>query len=267
MSNMFHCAGLQCTRLWHCFGNEDNHIGIETIQELLAASHSNVLPINTHNLTAANGKKGLQIGYGNVTYDELRRYLQVSGMVRMLNINLQVTVDAAVKKAQLAFELSGEPVLKLEVLTESRRTSNDSAVVEAYKRLMEWNPKLIIMPLLSASYRHASQLVESGCPLLRVMGSPIGSCRGIDDYAEFQQICGLGVPVVLDGGVGSPEDFRRALEAGAQGVLINSVLFANGSDPATVMRRFVDKCHELRLLDPGVGGYEHGNVLSLAHKC
>jgi thiazole synthase ThiGH ThiG subunit len=48
----------------------------------------------------------------------------------------------------------------------------------------------------------------------------------------------LPIPVVLDGGIGQTTDIERAAALGADGVLINSVLFETGRPPVAVMAEF-----------------------------
>jgi thiazole synthase ThiGH ThiG subunit len=55
--------------------------------------------------------------------------------------------------------------------------------------------------------------------------------------------------VILDGGVGSVEDYRQALALGADGCLVNSMLFACAATPDEVLRRFVDDASE-RVREP-----------------
>jgi thiazole synthase len=88
----------------------------------------------------------------------------------------------------------------------------------------------------------SQRLVELGCPLLRVMGSDIGSGRGIVDRDMFGRVCTLPVPIVLDGGVATAADFASAFAAGAQGCLINSALFAGPAPPDVILRTFVRTC-------------------------
>src|SRR5437879_3421242 len=90
----FRAAGLEMTRIWHCFGNYAHRVDLWTIQRMLRASGTNVLPINTHRLSPTSLRNGLEIGFGGVTVDELRERRPLDGMVLMLNINHQTTAAA-----------------------------------------------------------------------------------------------------------------------------------------------------------------------------
>ncbi|MFC5473917.1 hypothetical protein ACFPM8_08080 [Paraherbaspirillum soli] len=236
---VFDVAGLRMTRIWHCFGNYMHKVDLDTVLNMLSASKTNVLPINTHLLDQASGRSGLNIGFGGVQFDQLAEKISMDEMVIMLNINHQTSAQAAIDKTKLAYALTGERVVKLEVLNNDLRTSNNAELIKAVKQLRKDLPELIIMPLLHNDYESAETLVELGCPLLRVMGSGIGDGLGIVDANEFERICALPVPVVLDGGVRGAEDYAHAHKLGAVGCLINSALFVEDAPPEQLLAKFL----------------------------
>ena len=231
-------SGLALERFWHCFGTERHRAPLDLIVELLHTSGTNVLPINTHHLDNRRRRAALEHGFGGATYDALGERIDLSRYVKMLNVNLRTTADEAVQTAKIAVDMTGERVLKLEVLQPRLRHSRDDHVVEAARRLIAWEPALVVMPLISCCADTAKAAIDAGCPLLRVMGSPISSGQGIADEAAFAEICSSPIPVVLDGGIGKTTDVNRAAALGADGVLINSVLFDTGCGPVGVMAEF-----------------------------
>lgn len=233
-------ADLHMSRIWHCFGNYMHRVDLPTIQRMLASSLSNVLPINTHHLSETTKREGLMIGFGGVTFDQLAAVHPVDQMVIMLNINHQTSAEAAVAKARLAYSLTKERVVKLEVLNQDLKTSNNVALIDAVRMLKAELPQLIAMPLITNNYEDACTLLELGCPLLRVMGSGIGEGRGIVDTREFGRICELPVPVVLDGGVRNAGDYQIAHALGAEGCLVNSALFGGNSPPDVMLASFLE---------------------------
>lgn len=235
----FCCHELEMTRVWHCFGNYMHKVNLQTILNMLAASKTNVLPINTNSLNPTSGREGLIIGFGGVRFDQFSSVYDVKQLVIMLNINHQTTSKAAVDKTLLASELTGEQVIKLEVLNDDFITSNNAQLIKAVEQLNKLNNKLTIMPLLACDLDDAKRLIDLGCPLLRVMGSGIGSGSGILDPDQFEQICALGTPVVIDGGVASAADFSLATKLGAQGCLVNSMLFGTSTLPEENLKSFM----------------------------
>jgi thiazole synthase len=237
----FLCNGLKMSRVWHCFGNYMHQVTHEDVELMLAASKTNVLPINTHQLNNNNGMDSLIIGFGNVKFDDLATKLPIENMTIMLNINHQTNAKDAIKKTLRAFELIEERVIKIEVLNKDLKTSNNIELIKAIEKLNKTNNNLILMPLLECNLEDAKKFVDLGCPLLRVMGSPIGSGSGIINCEEFSKICELGIPVVIDGGVGSANDFAIAVDLGASGCLVNSMLFEKENHPAKELRKFMEE--------------------------
>lgn len=235
----FTVAGLAMSRVWHCFGNYMHSVDLPTVIAMIGASKTNVLPINTHLLSKNSGQRGLKIGFGEVYFEGMNSVAAFEKMMPMLNINHQITAQAAIEKTRLAVEMTNIKLIKLEVLNDDLKTSNDVALIQAVAALKHTHPDLIIMPLLSNNFVVAADLVELGCPLLRVMGSPIGSGAGIIDAATFERICTLPVPIVLDGGVRNAADLKQAIELGAQGCLINSALFMDKRAPQIVLSEFM----------------------------
>lgn len=238
---LFEVCDFRMTRIWHCFGNYMHRVDLTTIIAMLSASGTNVLPINTHLLNKFNQRDGLVIGFGGVTYDQLAESVRLDNMIIMLNINHQTNVHDAVDKTKLAYELTSEKIIKLEVLNSDLKTSNDTHLIQSVSILKNEIPELVLMPLIGNDFGVAKQLVDLGCPLLRVMGSGIGDAKGILDEPQFKKICSLPVPVILDGGVRDARDLRIAVELGAQGCLINSSLFLHGNPPEIELKRFLQE--------------------------
>lgn len=235
----FSCDGLSLATIWHCFGNYMHRVDMRQVLEMLRASGTNVIPVNTHLLDAGRRREHLLIGFGGVTFDALAAAKDLSRYILMVNVNHQTTAAAAVEKTLLAADMTGIETIKLEVLTKDLKSSNDSELIEAVRILRQRRPDLRIMPLHSNDPEVASRLVDAGCPLLRVMGGPIGSGSGIADEEAFAACCRLGVPVVLDGGVGDADDYLAATRLGASGCLVNSMLFEQGQEPYEVLGDFV----------------------------
>jgi len=58
-----------------------------------------------------------------------------------------------------------------------------------------------------------------------VMAAPVASGRGIPDPAPIRRIIdGTGIPVVVEGGLGTARHATLAMEMGADAVLVNTAL-------------------------------------------
>ena len=215
--------------LWHCFGVRDEIVDFGMACRMLDASGTSLLPINTNQFRPL-------IGHGDVTWEQFKPEAEARGLVPCLNINLQTSAAAAVAQAVNFRKATGISLLKLEVLdADDDCDSNDAACIDATSILMDDGFK--VMPLISADPTAAATILDIGVPLLRVMGSPIGSGRGIVDADCVALICeDADVPVILDGGIGSPGDARFALELGCDGFLVNSALFTGDLGPDEWLR-------------------------------
>src|SRR4051794_577947 len=195
--------------LWHCFGVDGHEVGLDAAVEMLRLSRTTLLPINTHAIAKARASAAsLRIGHGSLTYAALRDSDVVADLLPCLNINLQTSAEDAVALARAARDLTSISLLKLEVLGPAWRTSKDAAVITGSRTLGAGG--CAFLPRISAGPGAEEELVALGVPLLRVMGSPIGSCAGIAEPARIREIVALGTPVILDGGLGSAEDFLEA---------------------------------------------------------
>lgn len=220
------------TPFWHCYGTPDTPTVDEwTALRMLQTSRSWLLPINCHALQ----EKGPLIGHGDVTWKRFRRFQVAASAVPCLNVNLQTSAKAAAALTRVASKETGLDLIKLEVLTPDLLSSQDFEVIAAASELAE--DGFHVLPLISSDPEAAGVLADLGVPLIRVMGSPIGSGQGIQDPAAVREIVDLGIPVILDGGISSPEDAKQAIDLGCAGFLVNSCLFNDG-DPVRALATF-----------------------------
>lgn len=100
-----------------------------------------------------------------------------------------------------------------------------------------------MLPFIRPDAGLAKRLVDLGAVALRVMASPVASARGVlDPDAVRAVIETVDVPVVAEGGLGTPEQVSEALALGADAVLVNTAIATARDSPATAaaMRRAVD---------------------------
>lgn len=225
---------------WNCFGR-DAHTRVDeaTVLGMVAAADACLLPLNTD-------RDELVVGHGDVTWQRFRPHAERLGLIPAVNVNLRTTVKEAVAAANLGWHQSGPEggrcdLLKLEVLTDDLARSNDAACVFATEALLERGYR--VMPLISCDPDVAIELAcmhhdGLAVPLLRVIGSPIGSGGGIQDPEALEQITDLGLPVILDGGVGTVRHAQEALRFGCAGFLLNSCLFTHPAGPIRRLREF-----------------------------
>ena len=88
----------------------------------------------------------------------------------------------------------------------------------------------IVLPYIHADPVLCKRLEDSGTAAVMPLGSPIGSNKGLKtiDFLEII-ISQSNVPVIVDAGIGSPSDAARALEIGADAVLVNTAIAVSGN--------------------------------------
>jgi thiazole synthase len=152
------------------------------------------------------------------------------------------TADEAVRTLHLARELGMDELVKLEVIGDPKTLFPDNtATVEAAKRLVKEGFQ--VLPYCSDDLITCKRLEEAGCLAVMPLAAPIGSGLGIRNPHNIRLILdNIGVPVIVDAGVGTASDAAIAMELGCTAVLMNTGI-AGAKKPvlmAEAMRLGVD---------------------------
>jgi thiazole synthase len=152
------------------------------------------------------------------------------------------SADEAVRTLHLARELGMDDFVKLEVIGDPKTLFPDNtATVEAAKRLVKEGFK--VLPYCSDDLITCKRLEEAGCLAVMPLAAPIGSGLGIRNPHNIRLIIeNVGVPVIVDAGVGTASDAAIAMELGCTAVLMNTGI-AGAQKPvlmAEAMRLAVD---------------------------
>ncbi|KIO76364.1 thiazole synthase [Pedobacter lusitanus] len=143
----------------------------------------------------------------------------------------------AVFAAQMAREALETNWIKLEIHPDPKYLMPDP--VETLKATEEL-AKLgfIILPYIHADPVLCKHLENAGTAAVMPLGSPIGSNKGLKtiDFLEII-ISQSNVPVIIDAGIGSPSDAAKAMEIGADAVLVNTAI-AVSRDPVKMAEAF-----------------------------
>jgi thiazole synthase len=128
--------------------------------------------------------------------------------------------EDALRTARLGRELGISDMIKLEVLADQQTLlPHPVQTLEATRILAEEGFTVLVYtsddPVL------AKELESAGAAAVMPAGAPIGS--------------GLGVPIIIDAGVGTASDVTVAMELGASGVLLNTGI-AGAADPVRMAR-------------------------------
>jgi len=132
------------------------------------------------------------------------------------------TADEAIRTLHLARELGMDDFVKLEVIGDPKTLFPDNtATVEAAKRLVKEGFK--VLPYCSDDLITCKRLEEAGCLAVMPLAAPIGSGLGIRNPHNIRLIIeNVGVPVIVDAGVGTASDAAIAMELGCTAVLMNT---------------------------------------------
>lgn len=146
------------------------------------------------------------------------------------NINLLPNTSGArnakeaVFAAQLAREAFETNFLKLEIHPDPKYLLPDP--IETLKATEEL-AKLgfIVLPYIHADPVLCKLLESAGTAAVMPLGSPIGSNKGLKTIDFLEIIIEQSkVPVIVDAGIGAPSDAAKAMEIGADAVLVNTAI-------------------------------------------
>lgn len=169
--------------------------------------------------------------------DDLMQHLSAAHINLLPNTSGVRTAKEAVFAAQLAREALETNWIKLEIHPDPKYLLPDP--IETLKATEEL-AKLgfIVLPYIHADPVLCKRLEDAGTAAVMPLGSPIGSNKGLRtiDFLEII-IDQSNVPVVIDAGIGAPSDAARAMEIGADAVLVNTAI-AVSADPVKMAMAF-----------------------------
>lgn len=147
------------------------------------------------------------------------------------------TAKEAVLAAQLAREALETDWVKLEIHPDPKYLLPDPIeTLYATEELAKLG--FIVMPYIHADPVLCKRLEDVGTAVVMPLGAPIGTNKGLKtlDFLEII-ISQSNVPVVVDAGIGAPSDAAKAMEMGADAVLVNTAIAVAG-DPVRMALAF-----------------------------
>ena len=145
--------------------------------------------------------------------------------------------EEAIQAAHLAREILGTNWLKLEIHPDTRYLMPDPIeTLKAAEKLCQQG--FVVLPYVHADPVLCKRLEEVGCAAVMPLGSPIGSNSGLKTETFLEIIIEqANVPVIVDAGIGAPSHAARAMEMGADAVLVNTAI-AVANDPVVMAEAF-----------------------------
>ena len=151
------------------------------------------------------------------------------------------TAEEAIRMAFLGHELAcqlGQTenfFVKLEVIADPKYLLPDPiGTLKAAEFLVKKG--FTVLPYINADPILALHLEDLGCATVMPLGSPIGSGQGLNNKSNIEIIVeNAKIPVIIDAGIGTPSDAAKALELGADGVLLNTAV-AQSTNPTQMAK-------------------------------
>ncbi len=168
---------------------------------------------------------------------DIIEYLEADKYLVLPNTSGAMNAEEAIRIARLGRAAGLGDFLKLEIHHEVNYLLPDP--IESLKATeMLAKEGFKVMAYMNADPSLALRLQDAGAAALMPLGSPIGTNRGIETETMISIIieqCSL--PVVVDAGIGLPSHAARAMEIGADAVLINTAI-AIAQNPVEIARAF-----------------------------
>lgn len=189
--------------------------------------------------------------------DDLLTPLRQAGVRLLPNTSGARNAKEAIFAAELAREMLGTQWIKLEIHPDPKYLMPDAIeTLEAAKVLCEKG--FIVLPYVHADPVLCRRLEEVGCAAVMPLASPIGSNQGLITESFLKIIIEQAqVPVVIDAGIGAPSQAARAMELGADAVLVNTAI-ASSAQPIAMAKCFnmAVQCGR-QAFEAGLGRVQH----------
>ncbi|MCG8425252.1 MAG: thiazole synthase [Proteobacteria bacterium] len=181
---------------------------------------------------AASGTEIVTVALRRVELDRSKPSLLDAidpGYILLPNTAGCYSADEAIRTLHLARELGMDQFVKLEVIGDKKTLFPDNAAtVEAARRLVKEGFR--VLPYCSDDLITCKRLVDAGCLAVMPLAAPIGSGLGIRNPHNIRLIVEamdeMGIPVIVDAGVGTASDAAVAMELGCTAVLMNTGIAA-----------------------------------------
>ena len=202
------------------------YANLTTMQESISASECQIVTVAVRRVqTNAPGHEGLAEA---IDWSKIWMLPNTAGCQ---------TAEEAIRVARLGREMAkllgqeDNNFIKLEVIPDPKYLLPDPiGTLQAAEQLVKEG--FAVLPYINADPLLAKRLEEAGCATVMPLGSPIGSGQGLKNEANIAIIIeSAQIPVVVDAGIGTPSEAARAMEMGADALLINSAI-AMAANPA-----------------------------------
>jgi len=154
--------------------------------------------------------------------DNLLDWLPLDRFTILPNTAGCYTAEDAIRTCRLAREAGIGTLVKVEVIGDEKTLFPDvPATIEACRVLVKEGFQ--VLPYVTDDPVACRRLEEAGCAAVMPLAAPIGSGLGIRNPHNIRLIIeNVGIPVIVDAGVGTASDAAIAMELGCTAVLMNT---------------------------------------------
>jgi thiazole synthase len=189
---------------------------------------------------AASGAEVVTVAVRRVDLDRSKQegvlhHLDPNRLLLLPNTAGCYTAEDAIRYARLARAAGFTDWVKLEVIGDQETLLPDpEATVRAARELV--GDGFTVLAYTNDDLITALRLEDAGCAAVMPLASPIGSGLGLINPYNVRTIKSrLGVPVIVDAGVGTASDAAVTMEQGVDGILMNTAI-AEATDPVRMGR-------------------------------
>ena len=185
---------------------------LEDMAASVVASESNMVTMALKRIDAQSAE------------DDLLDSLKGTNVHLLPNTSGARTAKEAVLAAQLAREALETNWVKLEIHPDPKYLLPDPIeTLYATEELAKLG--FVVMPYIHADPVLCKRLEDAGTAVVMPLGAPIGTNKGLRTLDFLESIISQSnVPVVVDAGIGAPSDAAKAMEMGADAVLVNTAI-------------------------------------------
>jgi thiazole synthase len=197
----------------------------ELMGEAIIASGSELVTVALKRVDLNNGQ------------DAMLQHLSANHISLLPNTSGVRNAKEAIFAAELAREALETNWIKLEIHPDPKYLLPDPIeTLLAAEELVKLG--FIVLPYIHADPVLCKRLEEVGTAAVMPLGAPIGSNKGLrtSDFLEII-IEQSNVPVIVDAGIGAPSDAAKAMEMGADAVLVNTAI-AVADNPVEMAKAF-----------------------------
>jgi len=161
--------------------------------------------------------------------DNLLHHLKHDTINLLPNTSGARNAKEAIFAAQLARQAMETNWLKLEIHPDPRYLLPDPIeTLKATEELVRLG--FIVLPYIHADPVLCKRLEDVGTAAVMPLGAPIGTNKGLRTIDFLEIIIEQSrVPVIIDAGIGAPSDASKAMELGADAILVNTAIAVAGN--------------------------------------